>query len=150
MYVEADTLQIPQEGWKGVILDEMSIQQSIDIVRSRDNLLLVGFRDMGDETNSIKTIKEKKHQQTPSSHIFQLLYLPFLWVNKPVSVIYKSGTPYNLSTCGQIPAVQQDLRANMCQQYCTDRYKAVPYQFFKILPDRETKLTKYHKALLEI
>lgn len=113
MYVEADTLQIPQEGWKGVILDEMSIQQSIDIVRSRDNLLLVGFRDMGDETNSIKTIKEKKHQQTPSSHIFQLLYLPFLWVNKPVSVIYKSGTPYNLSTRGQIPAVQQDLRANM-------------------------------------
>lgn len=75
MYVEADRLQIPQEGRiGGIILDEMSIQQSIDIVRSGDNLELVGFTDMGDEANSIKTIKEGKHQQTPSSHIFQLLF----------------------------------------------------------------------------
>lgn len=149
MYVEADTLQIPQEGWKGVILDEMSIQQSIDIVRSRDNLLLVGFRDMGDETNSIKTIKEKKHQQTPSSHVFQLLYLPFLWVNKPVSVIYRVGRPITCLHVDKYP-LSNKIYARICQQYCTDRYKAVPYQFFKILPDRETKLTKYHKALLEI
>lgn len=113
MYVEADTLQIPQEGWKGVILDEMSIQQSIDIVRSRDNLLLVGFRDMGDETNSIKTIKEKKHQQTPSSHIFQLLYLPFLWVNKPVSVIYRVGRPITCLHVDKYP-LSNKIYARIC------------------------------------
>lgn len=75
MYVEADRLHIPQTHTTkgrigGIILDEMSIQQSIDIVRSGDNLELEGFTDMGDEANSIKTIKEGKHQQTPGSHIF--------------------------------------------------------------------------------
>lgn len=91
----------------------MSIQQSIDIVRSRDNLLLVGFRNMGDETNSVKTIKEKKHQQTPISHIFQLLYLPFLWVNKPASVIYRVGHPITCLHVDKYP-LSNKIYARIC------------------------------------
>lgn len=65
MYVEADRLQIPQEGRiGGIILDEMSIQQSIDIVRSGDNLELVGFTDMMKQTllRRLKKGNTNKHQ----------------------------------------------------------------------------------------
>lgn len=51
----------------------MSIQESIDIVKSGKNFELVGFTDLG-EANSIKSIREGKCQQTPSTHVLQHMF----------------------------------------------------------------------------
>jgi hypothetical protein len=75
MHAEAERLNIPQEGRiGGLLLDEMSIQESIDIVKSGKYLELVGFTDMGEEGNSLKSIREGRCQQTPSTHVLQFLF----------------------------------------------------------------------------
>ena len=53
MHTEAKRLKIPTEGWTGgIVIDEMSIQEDLQICKSGDGIEVV---DLGEEGNICKT-----------------------------------------------------------------------------------------------
>lgn len=94
MAKEADKLDVSTQGRiGGILLDEMSIQEVIEIVRSGDDLELVGFVDMGQEREHTRALKEGVHKQIIGTHVLQLMFqgitgfrFPFAhFVNRQVS-----------------------------------------------------------------
>lgn len=75
MHREAERLNIPKEGRiGGLVLDEMAIQESIEIVQKGKSMEIVGFTEMGEEGDLIQTLRNGKHKQILGSHILQLLF----------------------------------------------------------------------------
>ena len=75
MHKESDRLEIPPYGKVGgILIDEMSIQQKLEIKRSGKNLELVGFIEMGEESHYTDILKKGQHSQDIGTHVFQMMF----------------------------------------------------------------------------
>ena len=76
MVEEAERLQIPPEGKiGGILIDEMSIQESIELERRGGNLEMVGFTEMGEEGDYLQALKQGKKSKESGTHVLQMLFL---------------------------------------------------------------------------
>ena len=76
MHAEAVRLKIPEEGmFGGIILDEMSIQEDIQIQKTKDGVELVGFVDKGEEANILTTLREGVKKQKVGNMCCSLYFL---------------------------------------------------------------------------
>ena len=70
MYTEAKRLKIPTEGWTGgIVIDEMSIQEDLQICKSGDGIEVVGLVDLGEEGNICKTLSVGKKEKQLGNHV---------------------------------------------------------------------------------
>ena len=78
MYNEAERLHLTTANLKGgLILDEMSIQDDIQIVKRGQQWELVGAVDLGELVNSMEYVWSKKKEMTLASHCLQYLFVGF-------------------------------------------------------------------------
>ena len=76
MAEEAERLKIPPEGKiGGILLDEMSIQEGIELEKRGGNLEMVGFTEMGDEGDYLQALKQGKKSKETGTHVLQMLFL---------------------------------------------------------------------------
>ena len=69
-------LCIPENGRVGgIILDEMSIQQDIQINKSGEVVEIVGFEDIGSEGNACNTLRKVKQEKELGTHVLQFVFL---------------------------------------------------------------------------
>ena len=59
MRAEATRLSLPENGWfGGILIDEMSVQQDLQIVKQGGDMCLVGNVDLGDLGNLLDAISK--------------------------------------------------------------------------------------------
>ena len=76
MHSEAERLHISEHGRVGgIILDEMSIQQDIQINKSGEVVELVEFEDIGDELNTCNILRKGKREKQLGTPVLQFLFL---------------------------------------------------------------------------
>lgn len=76
MHTEAKRLKIPTEGWTGgIVIDEMSIQEDLQICKSGDGIEIVGLVDLGEEGNICKTLRVGKKEKQLGNHVCQFVFL---------------------------------------------------------------------------
>ena len=74
MYNEVTRLKIPKKGFVvGIILDEMSIQEDLQIEKNRDGVELIRFIDKGEEANTCATLRAGKKERKLGNHILQFV-----------------------------------------------------------------------------
>lgn len=58
MYYEATCLEVPKEGFVGgIVVDEMSLQEDLQIAKIRSGIELIGFVNKGHEGNTCATLR---------------------------------------------------------------------------------------------
>lgn len=76
MNCEAERLHVSEQGRVGgIILDEMSIQQDIQINKNGEVVELVGFEDIGEEGNTCNILRKGKREKELGTHVLQFLFL---------------------------------------------------------------------------
>lgn len=80
MYYEATCLEVPKEGFVGgIVVDEMSLQEDLQIAKIRSGIELIGFVNKGHEGNTCATLRpvtsEKKNWETMSFNMLFFLGL---------------------------------------------------------------------------
>ena len=76
MHTEAKSKNIPPQGMSGgIVIDEMSIQDDLQIEYTKEGSKLVGLVDLGDENTSMDMILNKSHHRPMASHVLQLIFL---------------------------------------------------------------------------
>lgn len=79
MYSESKKLQLGPDNLNGgLLLDEMSVQKDLQIVRRNKGWQIVGAVDLGTITNSLDKITAKKEDVQLATHCLQYLYL-WIW-----------------------------------------------------------------------
>ena len=68
-----------------LLLDEMSVQQDLQIVKRAKNWSVVGAIDLGPIVNSLEQLKETKNHMKMATHCFQYLYVGFNGFRWPVA-----------------------------------------------------------------
>lgn len=72
MYNEATRLEVPKKGFVGgIVLDEMSIQEDLQIEKTRSGIELIGFVNKGDEGIEGGHVREKTRKSCPSICFFR-------------------------------------------------------------------------------
>ena len=75
MYQEANRRNIPPEGRiGGILIDEMSIQEKLEIVKENGCIDMFGFVNLGDEGNNIENLRSGVKSKTTGTHILQLMF----------------------------------------------------------------------------
>jgi len=73
---EALAQNIGLDGYEGgIMLDEMSIQEDLELRKNGTSFDLIGFNDELDETHYMKTLSAGKESLQMASHVLQLLFL---------------------------------------------------------------------------
>ena len=86
MYQEAERLNLPPEARAGgIILDEMAIQPDLQMARNGDTCKLVGFVNMGEEADMLRSIRMGKKDQILANHVLQLQFLGFSGFRFPIA-----------------------------------------------------------------
>lgn len=76
MYNEATRLEVPKEGFVGgIVLDEMSIQEDLQIEKTRSGIELIGFVNKGDVGNTCATLRAGMSEKKLGNHILQFVFL---------------------------------------------------------------------------
>ena len=76
MLKEATRLNVPPSGLVGgVIIDEMSIQEDLQIVKKGTDVQLVGFADTGEEGEILHILKSGKQDKVLGNHVLQFVFL---------------------------------------------------------------------------
>ena len=87
---EANRMNISDQGRiGGILLDEMSIQQKIELSKSGKTIEMVGFVDMGEESENLSAIKAgKKKIETHST-----VYVPgHIWIQVSIwTLCFRTG-----------------------------------------------------------
>ena len=92
MQKEAKSQNINDFGKRGgLVIDEMSLQDELQIVRHGDAWSVVGGVDMGDTNNIISTITNKQKKMELATHSLQFLFHGFSGFRWPVAY-YGSNT----------------------------------------------------------
>lgn len=72
---EANRMNMPDSGRTGgILLDEMSIQQKIELSKHGTSIEMVGFVDMGSESENLSAIRAGKKSKKMGSHILQFMF----------------------------------------------------------------------------
>lgn len=70
MRAEAQRLDQPSTAYQGgLILDEMSLQEDLQLVKEGNDTLLVGFVDNGPEANMLNAVKAKSQQKVVANKV---------------------------------------------------------------------------------
>ena len=87
MLAEAETRQLsPSARRGGLLIDEMSIQPDLQMVRDGDGFQLVGFTALGPELEAAGHIKGKgERRRQLATHVLQLLFLGFGGFRFPIA-----------------------------------------------------------------
>ena len=74
---EEANMHYPSEGSfaGGICIDEMSIQEDRCMVKSNGEVRLVGFVDMGEESDNLNVLCTGKRERVLASHVLQFLYI---------------------------------------------------------------------------
>ena len=76
MHSEAERLHIPGNGRVGgIIFDELSIQQDIQINKSGEVIEMVGFEELGYEGNTCNILRNGKREKELGTHVLQFVFL---------------------------------------------------------------------------
>ncbi|XP_070550255.1 uncharacterized protein [Ptychodera flava] len=76
MRKEAEKRGMTDDGWEGgIMFDEMSIQEDLQINKRGGKTQLVGFVNMGQESECIRFFMNGKEEKKLASHVLQLVYL---------------------------------------------------------------------------
>lgn len=76
MYNEATRLEVPKEGFVGgIVLDKMSIQEDLQIEKTRSGIELIGFVNKGDEGNTCTTLRAGMSEKKLGKHVLQFVFL---------------------------------------------------------------------------
>ena len=59
----------------GICIDEMSIQEDLCMIKTNGEVRLVGFVDMGEESDNFNTLTSGKKERTLATHVLQFLYI---------------------------------------------------------------------------
>jgi hypothetical protein len=85
MRSEAICKNLPPEGFEGgLILDEMSIQSDLQFYSKDGVEYLVGFTDLGEESDLMSSIHTGKHELTLATHVLQFSFLGFTGFRFPL------------------------------------------------------------------
>ena len=87
MLAEAETRRLsPADRQGGLLIDEMSIQPDLQMVRDGDGFQLVGFTALGPELEAAGHIKGKgERRRQLATHVLQLLFLGFGGFRFPIA-----------------------------------------------------------------
>ena len=92
MYKEAQRQKISKSGLRGgLIIDEMSVQDDIKVVRRGDLWNLIGATDVGHTCNNINILIKQGKNVEMASHVLQLVFLGFEGFRWPVA-FFATGT----------------------------------------------------------
>ncbi|CAG2224496.1 unnamed protein product [Mytilus edulis] len=73
---EAKLKNIPPEGYEGgLIIDEMSIQQDLQLKKINGKIELIGFTELSPESVVFDKLKSNKNERILASHALQLVFL---------------------------------------------------------------------------
>ncbi|CAG2224497.1 unnamed protein product [Mytilus edulis] len=73
---EAKLKNIPPEGYEGgLIIDEMSIQQDLQLKKDKWKIELIGFTELSPESVVFDKLKSNKNERILASHALQLVFL---------------------------------------------------------------------------
>lgn len=82
---EAVLLEIPDDGYEGgLIIDEMSIQEDLQLKRTADGFELIGFVELCEESQFINTLMGH-HSFKLATHVLQLLFLGVTGFRFPIA-----------------------------------------------------------------
>jgi hypothetical protein len=85
LYKEANRLQISPEGRTGgLIFDEMKIQEDLQLIRCGDQSKLVGFVDLGNEANDVRSLKSGTEDKELADHVLQLQFVGMTGLRFPL------------------------------------------------------------------
>lgn len=72
MYYEATCLEVPKEGFVGgIVVDEMSLQEDLQIAKIRSGIELIGFVNKGHEGNTCATLRPVTSEKKLGNHVLQ-------------------------------------------------------------------------------
>lgn len=90
MYNEATRLKVPNEGFVGgIVLDEMSIQEDLQIEKTRSGIELIGFVNKGDEGNTCATLRAGTSEKKLGNHVLQFVFFRTDWFSVSICTFYK-------------------------------------------------------------
>lgn len=80
MYNEATRLEVPKEGFVGgIVLDEMSIQEDLQIEKTRSGIELICFVNKGDEGNTCAILRAGMSEKKLGNHVLQFVFCRTDW-----------------------------------------------------------------------
>ena len=82
---EAVLLELPEDGYEGgLIFDEMTIQEDLQLKRTSDGFELIGFVELCEESKYINTLMGH-HTLKLATHVLQLLFLGITGFRFPIA-----------------------------------------------------------------
>ena len=78
MRLEAERRNLPPAGYHGgIIMDEMSIDEDLQMVNCGKGVKLVGFVDQGEESENLQLLRTKSDQKDMANHVLLLQFLGY-------------------------------------------------------------------------
>lgn len=139
MYEEAKNAMLPADGYQGgLILDEMTVQEDLQMVTSGGTTHIVGFVDNGKEANTLNQLRKSSTDREVASKVQQFIFLGYTGFRFPVGHFPTRGATAHDMYIQYWECVEQLLSFGFQVHYTNLDGACINRQFMKLhFPDEQ-------------